>query len=55
MLQDFKTGNIYDAREKAYRGVRADYEVQLRLYAALYFEVYGEWAAIGNGGRDLNP
>ena len=45
IIQDFKTGNVYDSREKAYRGVRADYEIQLRLYAALYFEVYGEWAA----------
>ena len=45
IIQDFKTGNVYDAQGNLYRTVRLEYQVQLRLYAALYFEVYGAWAA----------
>ena len=48
VIQDFKTGNVYDARNNIYRAVRQEYEIQMRLYAALYFEVHGEWASILN-------
>jgi hypothetical protein len=38
ILRDYKTGLIFEGQE-----IKPDYELQLKLYAALYHESFGEW------------
>lgn len=38
-ISDFKTGTIFDGKGL----IKEAYQVQLKIYAALYYEVHGEW------------
>lgn len=62
IIQDFKSGEVFEATEEG-RKLKVDYQAQLKLYAALYFEVHGIWPStleiipIGNAGIkvDFSP
>ena len=43
VLQDYKSGSIIEADADGNEVVRTDYESQVRMYAALYFETTGHW------------
>jgi hypothetical protein len=45
VLRDYKTGNIWEDSEVPGGVIKAAYEVQLRLYAALYAASTGTWPA----------
>lgn len=41
-LIDYKTGNIFKEGDTS-NGIKQEYQKQLKLYAALYFETFGFW------------
>lgn len=43
VLQDYKSGAIFSLQEGDVREIKAEYALQLRLYAALYYEATGTW------------
>ena len=45
ILRDYKSGQIFEGGPRSPRTVKTSYEVQLKLYAALYFSMTGSWPA----------
>ncbi len=43
MIQDFKSGRISNGSGQGGEEIREEYQVQLKLYAALYAETFGRW------------
>ena len=43
VIRDFKTGPILEENVNSERAIHPDYVMQIKLYAALYSETFGEW------------
>ena len=43
IIRDYKSGSLYESPWESNSPVRLSYEVQLKVYAALYFDAFGVW------------